>query len=183
MLVSANTQMLMTPRPRKPGEDPAADAAAGLQGAMLQTLQNNVQTQTVQAATKVQESATKASSQQASEASKISDNVDEAFARTRIGLQLVYAKLPADVLDRLHGGGATNEFQAYMNKTPEERIQDAILQEMGLTKEEVEQMPPEQQQAVAQEIAERMQDKVEMAQAEKENAAAEDSGTLLATLQ
>ncbi|MDQ3203534.1 MAG: hypothetical protein M3Q94_15460, partial [Pseudomonadota bacterium] len=107
---------------------------------------------------------------------------DEAFAKTRVGLQLVYAQLPADVLDRLHGGGATNEFEAYMNKTPEERIQDAILQEMVLTKEEVAQMPPEQQQAVAKEMAERMQDKVEIAQAEKQNAAAEDSSSRLATL-
>lgn len=94
----------------------------------------------------------------------------------------MYAKLPADVHERLHGGGATNEFQAYMNKTPEERIQDAILQEMGLTREEVAQMPPEQQQAVARETAERMQDKAEMARAEKENAAAEDESTLLVTL-
>lgn len=182
MLVSAHTQLLMAPRLKKPGEDPVADAAAGLQGAMAQTLQNNVQAQTAQASAKVQESATQTSTQQAIEASRISDNVDEAFAKTRVGLQLVYAQLPADVLNRLHGGGATNEFQAYMNKTPQERIQDAILQEMGLTKEEVAQMPPEQQQAVAKEMAERMQDKAEMAQAEKENAAAEDDSTVVATL-
>lgn len=56
-----------------------------------------------------------------------------------------------------------------MSKTPQERMQEAILKEMGLTKEEVEQMPPEQQQAVAKEMAERMQDKIKLAQAEKEN--------------
>ncbi|MHC8406235.1 hypothetical protein [Pseudomonas sp. TMB3-21] len=180
MLVSADTQLLTTPRLKKPGEDPIVEAVAGLQGAMAQTLQNNVQAQTAQANAKLQESATKTATQQASEASRISDNVDEAFAKTRVGLQLVYSQLPADVPERLHGGGATDDFQAYMNKTPEERVQDAILQEMGLTKEEVAQMPPEQQQAVAKEMAERMQEKAEVAQAEKENAAAED--TLVATL-
>jgi hypothetical protein len=39
---------------------------------------------------------------------------------------------------------------------------------MGLTAEEVEQMPPEKQKAVGEEIAQRMEDKREMAEAEKE---------------
>lgn len=169
MLVSANKQSLMTPIPKKPGEDPTAEAAAGLQGAMLQTLQNNVQAQTAQ----VQKSATQNATQQVSEASKISDNVDEAFAKTRVGLQATNAPLPADAKSKFSGGTATDAFKEYMSKTPEERMQEAILEEMGLTKEEVEQMPPEQQQAVAKEMAERMQDKIKLAQAEKENGGSE----------
>lgn len=165
MLVSANKQTLMTPIPKKPGEDPTAEAAAGLQGAMLQTLQSNVQAQTAQ----VQKSATQNATQQVSEASKISDNVDEAFAKTRVGLQLTYAPLPTDAQGKFSGGTATDAFKEYMSKTPEERLQDAILEEMGLTKEEVAQMPPEQQQAVAKEMAERMQDKVKLAEAEKDS--------------
>ncbi|MHC8291120.1 hypothetical protein ACYZUD_30800 [Pseudomonas sp. XS1P51] len=173
MLVSANKQTLMTPLPKKPGEDPTAEAAAGLQGVMVQALQNNVQAQTAQASAKVQESATQIATQQVSEATKISDNVDEAFAKTRVGLQLTYAPLPTDAQDKFSGGTATDAFKEYMSKTPEERMQDAILEEMGLTKEEVEQMPPEQQQAVAKEMAERMQDKIKLAQAEKENGSSE----------
>ena len=164
MLVSANKQTLMTPLLKKPGEDPTAEAAAGLQGAMAQALQNNVQAQNA----KVQESATQRATQQVSETSKISDNVDEAFAKTRVGLQMVSGKLPDDVIAKFGNGSAGAEFKEWMSKSPEERIQDAILEEMGLTKEQVANMPPEQQQAVAQEIAERMQDKIELAQAEKE---------------
>ncbi|TWC55405.1 hypothetical protein FBY04_110168 [Pseudomonas sp. SJZ080] len=170
MLVSANKQSLMTPIPKKPGEDPTAEAAAGLQSAMLQTLQGNVQAQTAQ----VQKSATQNATQQVSEASKISDNVDEAFAKTRVGLQLTYAPLPTDAQGKFSGGTATDAFKEYMSKTPEERMQEAILEEMGLTKEEVEQMPPEQQQqAVAKEMADRMQDKIKLAQAENENGGSE----------
>ena len=176
MLVSANKQTLMTPIPKKPGEDPTAEAAAGLQGAMLQTLQSNVQAQTAQ----VQKSATQNATQQVSEANKISDNVDEAFAKTRVGLQLTYAPLPAVAQGKFRDGTATDAFKEYMSKTPEERIQDAILEEMGLTKEEVAQMPPEQQQAVAKEIAERMQDKIKLAESGKDSGNGENGSSQVA---
>jgi len=167
MLVSAKSNLL-TPLPKRPGEDPTAEAAAGLQSVMAQALQNNVQAQTTQATTQVQESATQQATQQVSEATKVSDNVDEAFAKTRVGLQAVYAPLPDDVKDRFKTGSAADEFKDYMSKTPEQRIRDAILQEMGLTQEEVDQMPPEKQQAIGEEIAQRMQEKAEIAKAEKE---------------
>ncbi|MHC8402373.1 hypothetical protein ACYZTX_23750 [Pseudomonas sp. MDT1-17] len=170
MLVSAK-QNLVAPLPKRPGDEPITDAAAGLQGglqaAMTQALQNNVQAQTAQATTQVQDSATQIATQQVSEATRISDNVDEAFAKTRVGLQASSAKLPADVET------ATDAFKEYMSKTPEERLRDSILQEMGLTEEEEKAMPPEKQQAIAKEIAERMQDKIKLAQAEKENSSSE----------
>ena len=94
MLVSAKLNQV-TPLPKRPGENPNADAAAGLQsglqGAMMQALQNNVQTQTAQASEQVQASATQLATQQVSQASKISDNVDEAFAKTRVNLQATTA--------------------------------------------------------------------------------------------
>lgn len=162
MLVSAK-QNLVTPLPKRPGEDPTTEAAAGLQSVMAQALQNNVQLQTTQ----VQESATQQATQQVSEATKISDNVDEAFAKTRVNLQAVNAPLPDDVKDRIKDGSATAEFTDYMSKTPEQRLRDSILKEMGLTQEEVDQMPPEKQKAIGEEIAQRMQDKAEIAKAEK----------------
>ncbi|MET0777116.1 MAG: hypothetical protein ABWZ65_16765 [Pseudomonas mandelii] len=162
MLVSEK-QVQMIPLSKRPGKNSTAEASDGLQGAMLQTLQSNVQAKAAQ----VQQSATQNATQQVSEASRISDNVDEAFAKTRVGLQATSAQLPADV--QL----ASDAFKEYMSKTPEERMQDAILEEMGLTKEEVEQMPPEKQQAIAKEIAERMEDKIKLAQAEKENGSSE----------
>lgn len=166
MLVSANTRSLMTPITKKPGEDPTVDAAAGLQSVMVQ-IQGNVQPLSVQ----VQNSATLSATQQVSEASKIADNIDEAFAKTRVGLQF-NAPLATDAKGKTTGS-ATDAFKEYMSKTPEERMQEAILEEMGLTKEEVEKMPPEQQQAVAKEMAERMQDKIKLAQAEKDNGGSE----------
>lgn len=170
MLVSAKQQTLMIPLSKKPGDDPAAEAAAGLQGAMLQTLQSNVQAQTAQ----VQTSATRDANRQVSEASKISDNVDEAFAKTRVQLQAIESfQLPADVKARVTDSAAMSDFKDYMSKTPEQRLRDSILQEMGLTEEEVQAMPPEKQQAIAKEIAERTEDKVKLAQVEKENANSE----------
>ncbi|MGY2188917.1 hypothetical protein [Pseudomonas sp. SDO5591_S426] len=168
MLVSAKSNLVI-PLPKRPGEDPTAEAAAGLQSVMAQALQNNVQAQTTQATTQVQESATQSATQQVSEAAKVSDNVDEAFAKTRVNLQAVYAPLPEGVKDAIGTkGSATDEFKDYMSKTPEQRMRDAILQEMGLTQEEVEQMPPEQQKAIGEEVAQRMQEKAEIAKAEKE---------------
>lgn len=166
MLVSAKTN-LVTPLPKRPGEDPTAEAAAGLQSVMTQALQNNVQAQNTQAATQVQESATGQATQQVSEATRISDNVDEAFAKTRVNLQAVNAPLPDDVKDRIKDGSATSEFKEYMSKSPEQRMRDSILEEMGLTQEEVDKMPPEKQQAIGEEIAKRMEDKREIAAAEK----------------
>ena len=175
MLVSAKLNQV-TPLPKRPGENPNADAAAGLQsglqGAMMQALQNNVQTQTAQASEQVQASATQLATQQvsqASQASKISDNVDEAFAKTRVNLQATTASVPADTQNKVGSGSATDEFKDYMSKTPEQRLRDSILKEMGLTEDQVNAMPPEQQLAIGKEIAERMQDKVKLAQAEKDN--------------
>ncbi|WP_433736810.1 hypothetical protein [Pseudomonas putida] len=162
MLVSAKSN-LVTPLPKRPGEDPTAEAAAGLQSVMTQALQNNMQVPNTQ----VQESATGQATQQVSEATRISDNVDEAFAKTRVNLQAGNPSLPDDAKDRIKDGSATSEFKDYMSKTPEQRMRDSILQEMGLTQEEVDAMPPEKQKAIGEEIAQRMQDKAEIAKAEK----------------
>ena len=113
----------------------------------------------------VQESFTRRATQQVSAAAAINDNVDEAFAKTRVQLQTL-ASSASDAAKAL-GGSATAEFKDYMSKTPEERLRDSILEEMGITEEEFEAMPPEKQMAVSQEIAQRMQDKSAMAQVEK----------------
>lgn len=166
MLVSAKSN-LVTPLPKRPGEDPTAEAAAGLQSVMTQALQNNMQVPNSQATSQVQESATGQATQQVSEATRISDNVDEAFAKTRVNLQAVNAPQSDGAKDLIKDGSATSEFKDYMSKTPEQRMHDSILQEMGLTQEEVDAMPPEKQKAIGEEIAQRMQDKAEIAKAEK----------------
>lgn len=47
-------------------------------------------------------------------------------------------------------------------------MRDRILEEMGITEEDLKNMPPAKQQAVAQEIAQRVQDKLKLAQVEKD---------------
>jgi hypothetical protein len=165
MLISAKQQQIIH-LPKALNDDATTTAAAGLQGglhgAMLQTLQNQAQAQTAEATAKVQDSATQIATQQVSEASRISDNVDEAFAKTRVGLQSTDATSAS-------AKSATDEFKDYMSKTPEQRLRDSILQSMGLTEDDIKAMPPEKQLAVGKEIAERLQDKMKLAQAEKDN--------------
>lgn len=165
MLVSAKHQPIIH-LPKALNDDATTTAAAGLQGglhgAMLQTLQNQIQGQTAEATAKVQDSATQIATQQVSEAARISDNVDEAFAKTRVGLQSTDATTAS-------AKSATDEFKDYMSKTPEQRLRDSILQSMGLTEDDIKAMPPEKQLAIGKEIAERLQDKMKLAQAEKDN--------------
>ncbi|WP_242208216.1 MULTISPECIES: hypothetical protein [unclassified Pseudomonas] len=167
MLISAKQQQIIH-LPKALNDDATSTAAAGLQGglhgAMLQTLQNQTQAQTAEATAKVQDSATQIATQQVSEASRISDNVDEAFAKTRVGLQSTDATSTTST-----GTSATDEFKDYMSKTPEQRLRDSILQSMGLTEDDIKAMPPEKQLAIGKEIAERLQDKMKLAQAEKDN--------------
>lgn len=160
MLVRAKQQAINLPL-KRPGEDPTAEAASGLQSAALQALRDNVQAQANQGSTQVQESITRQATQQVNAATAISDKIDEAFAKTRVQLQTVGASAPEDI------SSAMAQFKDYMSKTPEERLRDSILEEMGITEEEYEAMPPEKQLAVGEEIAQRMQDKAAMAQAEK----------------
>ena len=52
---------------------------------------------------------------------------------------------------------AAEEFRAFMAMTPAEKIRYSMLQEMGLTEDDVKAMPPEQQQKIEEAIAERIQ--------------------------
>ena len=99
-------------------------------------------------------------------ATRISDNVDEAFAKTRVGLQTTDATTAGST----SGTSATDAFKDYMSKSPEQRLRDSILQSMGITEDDIKAMPPEKQLAIGKEIAERLQDKMKLAQAEKDNA-------------
>ncbi|AHL32643.1 hypothetical protein CD58_06950 [Pseudomonas brassicacearum] len=164
MLVSAKQQAMVLPL-KRPGEDPTAEAASGLQSAALQALRDNVQAQASQGSAQVQESFTRRATQQVSATTAINDNVDEAFAKTRVQLQTLASSASEEATTP--GSSATSAFKEYMSKTPEERLRDSILEEMGITEEEFEAMPPEKQMAVSQEIAQRMQDKSAMAQVEK----------------
>lgn len=96
---------------------------------------------------------------------------EEGFARLRVALQntsegkaetAVSAGQVAKPLDDDGGNAALEAFKAYMAMTPAEKMRDSILKEMGMTEEDIEALPPEQQNAVEEEIAQRMQERAKM---------------------
>ncbi|MDD0842274.1 hypothetical protein [Pseudomonas sp. Gutcm_11s] len=100
---------------------------------------------------------------------------EESFAKLRINLQ---NRAEADGIESSVSQGKLSEslgdedpavkaFREYMAMTPAEKMRDAILKEMGLTEEEIDAMPPEKQEAIEKQIAERMQQRAEL-QAAKE---------------
>lgn len=59
------------------------------------------------------------------------------------------------------------EFLEEARKSPAERIRAAVLEEMGVTEEELEAMSAEQREAFEKQIADRIKDKVEQASEKK----------------
>ena len=56
---------------------------------------------------------------------------------------------------------ATEEFLEYMDKTPEERLMEAILKEMGLSKEQFDAKPAEEKAELLKEIQRKMKEKLD----------------------
>ncbi|CAI8871813.1 hypothetical protein [Pseudomonas chlororaphis] len=157
MLVSAQKTSAIQPTQRS-DMDPSTAAASALYSGLMQNVQNAASFQTSQAV------------QQAS--NTVSDNVTAAFAKTRVLLQATPPTASTaqanSTTQSATQSSALDEFKDYMSKSPEQRMRDRILEEMGITEEDLKNMPPEKQQAVAQEIAQRVQDKLKLAQVEKD---------------
>ncbi|MGF0240614.1 hypothetical protein ACQR3P_31095 [Rhodococcus sp. IEGM1300] len=164
MLVNAKQTPVVQP-PQRTDMDPTTAAASALYSGLLQNVQNNTQAQITQNITSGQASGLTSATQQVAAASKISDNVDEAFAKTRVAFQA-----------KDSDSAAMTDFKDYMSKSPEQRLRDSILKEMGLTEDDVKAMPPEQQLAVGKEIAQRMEDKLKLAKSDKDNSSTETGG-------
>ncbi|MCU9951162.1 hypothetical protein [Pseudomonas sp. PDM13] len=101
---------------------------------------------------------------------------DEAFARLRVSMQSgsvdgstsasgadtltndVYAdaESAAASVETPAQSAAAQEFHDYMNKSAGEKMRDKILKELGLTEEDIDAMPPEQQEQIEKQIAQRM---------------------------
>jgi len=159
MLVSAKQTHVVQP-PQRTDMDPTTAAASALYSGLIQNVQNNAVTPSVQA----------------SDTGKISDNVNEAFAKTRINLQATDASTAPASSDST----AMSDFKDYMSKTPEQRLRDSLLKEMGLTEEDLKAMPPEQQKAIGEELAQRMEDKLKLAKIENADSSADkDNGQVV----
>ncbi|AZE00651.1 hypothetical protein [Pseudomonas chlororaphis] len=153
MLVSAQKTSAIQPTQRS-DMDPSTAAASALYSGLMQNVQNAASFQTSQAV------------QQAS--NTVNDNVAAAFAKTRVLLQATPPTASTAQANSATQSSALDEFKDYMSKSPEQRMRDRILEEMGITEEDLKNMLPEKQQAVAQEIAQRVQDKLKLAQVEKD---------------
>lgn len=104
---------------------------------------------------------------------------EEGFARLRVALQNDAAdqtetsvgsgQVEKKEKEEDDGKAALDAFKAYMAMTPAEKMRDRILKEMGLTEEDIESMPPEQQKTVEETIAQRMQERAEMQAASDED--------------
>lgn len=145
MLVNNNTQAVSTVQQlKRPDMDPANAAASALYSGALQTAQQNITVPTAQ-----------------KELDKASDRIDEAFAKTRVQLQATAPN--SDVPTTSVAGSARSEFTDYMTKTPAERIRDQLLKERGLTLEQLNALPVEEQNAFAKEVSERLQQQQQVA--------------------
>ena len=147
MLVNNNTQAVTTVQQLKRSDmDPANAAASALYSGALQAAQQSV---TVPAAQK--------------ELDKAADRIDEAFAKTRVQLQASTTDVPATSST----ADARAEFTDYMSKSPAERIREQLLKEQGLTEADVQNMSQEKQDAISQQVADRVKQQQEQQVAAK----------------
>lgn len=91
------------------------------------------------------------------------DAREEAFAKLKVLLQ------NPDIAARQQAGASTQatsdavqDFRDYMAKTPEEKIQEKVLAELGMTPEEFEALPPEQKAKIGEQIAQRIKEDIAM---------------------
>ncbi|WP_060486053.1 hypothetical protein [Pseudomonas sp. NBRC 111123] len=91
------------------------------------------------------------------------DAREEAFAKLKVMLQNpdLAARQQASTRTQ-ETGDALQEFRDYMAKSPEEKIKEKVLQELGMTEDAYNALPPEQQARVDEQIAQRMKEDVEI---------------------
>ena len=110
---------------------------------------------------------------------KQADNVNAAFAKTRVLLQASVPEAAAvqntspQNSNTATQGSAAEEFIDYMSKPVAQRIREQYLKELGLTEEDVKAMPPEKQQAIADKISDLMNGQQAIKQAQAAQNAAE----------
>lgn len=114
------------------------------------------------------------------------DAQDEAFAKLKVALQNSGSSTTEGVGESAEGSStarsAAQEFRDYMALSPEEKIRLKMLNELGLTEEDYEALPPEKKDAIDKQIAQRMQEESEiksMARLEPQMQAAVAAQTLI----
>ncbi len=96
------------------------------------------------------------------------DAQDEAFAKLKVVLQNSGSSEASDSTSLSESDStvkttsAAQEFRDYMALSPEEKIRLKMLNELGLTEEEYEALPPEKKDAIDKQIAQRMKEESEI---------------------
>ncbi|MFD2643302.1 hypothetical protein [Pseudomonas japonica] len=96
------------------------------------------------------------------------DAQDEAFAKLKVVLQNSGSTESSDTSSLSESDStvkttsAAQEFRDYMALSPEEKIRLKMLNELGLTEEDYEALPPEKKDAIDKQIAQRMKEESEM---------------------
>ena len=122
------------------------------------------------------------------------DAQDEAFAKLKVALQNAGASETGTSVETGDAASLTEkpgtpvtpsaaqEFRDYMALSPEEKIRLKMLNELGLTEEDYEALPPEKKDAIDKQIAQRMKEEGEiksMAAVEPQMQAAVAAQTLI----
>lgn len=88
---------------------------------------------------------------------RFQDNQQEAFAKLKVALQNA---------DQTGGkketqSNALKAFREYMALSPEQKIREKMLRELGLSLEDYEALPPDKKEKIDRQITQRMQEEVE----------------------
>lgn len=86
-----------------------------------------------------------------------------------IGSELGFRDEPLAEETATEPDDALAQFMAYMDMSPAEKMRDKVLNEIGMSEEELAALPPEQQALVERQIAEKMQTLQELQASQDEN--------------
>lgn len=140
---------------------------AAVPGADAQAYQSETATASA-VATVAAGSAASGASNQAYQDAK--DAQDEAFAKLKVALQNSGSGSTGETASLSESDSAVDrtttsaaqQFHDYMAMSPEEKIRQKMLNELGLTEEDYEALPPEKKDAIDKQIAERMKEESEI---------------------
>lgn len=112
------------------------------------------------------------------------ESYEEAFAKLRVNMQTRFEGFlsdesesrQADLADS--GDDVVQQFMDYMDMSTAEKLRDSMLKELGLTEEELEAMPPEQQKAVEEQLADLIKQRSELQASEGMNGQESDEEKL-----
>lgn len=127
-------------------------------------------------------SAAAASSASGSTYQDAKDAQDEAFAKLKVALQNPESGVSESDGSTSTTRSAAQEFRDYMALSPAEKIRLKMLNELGLTEEDYQALPPEKKDAIDKQITQRIQEESEiksMAKLEPQMQAAMAAQTLI----